>query len=551
MDVRKGEIGITALMFANYYLILVTYYLLKPARDSLFLVKVSPELLPLVFVITALVTAPVVTLYARASHSLKLNQMINITIGVIILNLFILRWLIQINESWVYYLFYTWVSIYGALITSQFWLLANAVYDASQAKRIFTLLGLGGIIGAFTGGEVTSFFVRTAGIATEDLLFFCMGFLAVSALLVTVIWSKKSKETSDSARRRSRKKEAPEKLSGSYKAILRSRHLLLTVGIIAMTMMVASFVDFQFKKVSFEAFQTKAELTSFLGKFYGRLSLASLVLQLLFANRLIKWLGVGGIIMFLPITLFAGSAAMFMFPGLIAAVLLRGTDGTLKYSIDKTGRELLFLPVPLAIKKKVKIFIDLFVDRWFRGFAGGLLLLCTLVLKMDVKQLSLVVAGLLVVWLVFVLLMRKEYVNSFHKAIEKREIDLSGITMHINDQATVNSLIISLGSRSERQVVYALEMLKSVKDVELVWPVLPLLKNESVEVRRKALEVLHIHGDESQADEVKHLLKDESIAVRAEAIHFICSHSSRGVTEEIGDYLRNADLGLSTLVSPA
>lgn len=255
--------------------------------------------------------------------------------------------------------------------------------------------------------------------------------------------------------------------------------------------------------------------------------------------------------MFLPIAIFAGSAAMFIFPGLIAAVLLRGSDGTLKYSIDKTGRELLFLPIPLAIKKKVKIFIDLFIDRWFRGLAGGLLLLCTLVLKMDVKQLSLVVAGLLVVWLVFVLLMRKEYVNSFRKAIEKREIDLSGITMHINDQATVNSLIISLGSRSERQVVYALEMLKSVKDVELVWPVLPLLKNESVEVRRKALEVLHIHGDESQADEVKHLLKDESIAVRAEAIHFICSHSSRGVTEEIGDYLRNADLGLSTLVSPA
>ena len=60
-EVRKGEIGITLLMFANYYLILVTYYLLKPARDSLFLVKVSPELLPLVFVITALVTAPVVT----------------------------------------------------------------------------------------------------------------------------------------------------------------------------------------------------------------------------------------------------------------------------------------------------------------------------------------------------------------------------------------------------------------------------------------------------------------------------------------------------------
>lgn len=58
-DIRKGEIGLTLLMFSNYYLLLVTYYFLKPARDSLFLVKVSPEMLPLVFIITALVAAPI------------------------------------------------------------------------------------------------------------------------------------------------------------------------------------------------------------------------------------------------------------------------------------------------------------------------------------------------------------------------------------------------------------------------------------------------------------------------------------------------------------
>lgn len=75
---------------------------------------------------------------------MKLNQLVNVTIAVIILNLIILRYLVQINQPWVYYLFYTWVSIYGALTTSQFWLLANTVYDASQAKRVFALLGPGG-----------------------------------------------------------------------------------------------------------------------------------------------------------------------------------------------------------------------------------------------------------------------------------------------------------------------------------------------------------------------------------------------------------------------
>ena len=66
-DIRKGEWPLTLLMLANYFILLVTYYFLKPARDSLFLVKVSSEMLPLVFIITAVVTAPVVSFYSRAS----------------------------------------------------------------------------------------------------------------------------------------------------------------------------------------------------------------------------------------------------------------------------------------------------------------------------------------------------------------------------------------------------------------------------------------------------------------------------------------------------
>jgi len=543
-DVRKGEIGLTLLMFSNYYLLLVTYYLLKPARDSLFLVKVSPEMLPLVFIITALVTAPITTLYSKASRTLKLNRLVVVTIGVIIVNLVVLRWLVQINQSWVYYLFYTWVSIYGALTTSQFWLLANTVFDAAQAKRIFSLLGLGGILGAFTGGEVTSFFVQTLHISTENLLFFCIGFLVVSAVFSSLAWAKGARRLGESGPRRRTKKAAPEKIGQSMKSIFRSRHLSLIVGIIAMTMMVASFVDFQFKTVSFEAFSNQADLTAFLGKFYGRLSLVSLALQMLFAYRFIRWLGVGGVIMFLPIGLMCGSVAMFIVPGLTAAVLLRGADGSLKYSLDKTGRELLFLPVPPHLKARTKIFIDMFVDRWFRGLAGGLLLLCTVVFSLTIQQISLVVIVLLVIWLVFVFMMRKEYVNSFRSALQKRTLDADDIRVNINDTAAVNALIAGLGSSSDRQVVYSLRMVKSVTGVELVWPVLPLLHHRSAEVRRRAMEVLQIHGNEAAVSEVQRLLSDPDVDVRSEVVQFLANRAVEGRTVALSDYLKSDDTAI-------
>ncbi len=520
-DIRKGEIALTLLMFLNYYLLLVTYYFLKPARDSLFLVKVSPEMLPLVFIITALVTAPVVSLYSRASRKMPMNRLINFTTLIIIVNLFVLRWLVTINQPWIYYMFYTWVSIYGALTTSQFWLMANAVFDSAQAKRVFALIGLGGILGAFTGGEVTSIVVKYFDVSTENLLFICMALLGVTSVLVIIVWRKwgqKEVEIKKATRKRS---EVIDNVGKVVSTIFRSRHLTLTVGIIAMTMMVASFVDFQFKTVSYQTFPDKASLTSFLGVFYGRLSLVSLVLQLVLTYRFIRILGVGGVIMFLPIGLTLGSLAMLIYPGLISAILLRGADGSLKYSIDKTGRELLFLPIPLEIKKRTKIFIDMFVDRWFRGLAGGLLLLLTLVFKLSVQQISIVVLVLLAIWLVMTVFMRREYINSFRKAIEKREIDLSSLPSGLNDKSTVKTLVAALKSNNERQVSYALEMLSSAEGIKIADDVVPLLNHKSAEIRDRAIRILQKQADESLDPKMEELIADENIKVRREAIKFL------------------------------
>ncbi|NIS17485.1 MAG: hypothetical protein GWN00_28305 [Aliifodinibius sp.] len=540
-DIRRGEILLTLLMLVSLYLVLLCYYILKPARDTLFLVEVSSDMLPLVFIITALVTAPIVTLYSRASRSLKLNRLIMLTLAIIIVNLFILRWLILISSAWVYYLFYTWVSIFGVLTTSQFWLLANAVYNSAQAKRVFTLLGLGGIMGAFTGGQVTSFLVKGLDVSTENLLFVCMIPLAIVGLLIAIIWKKKTVSEKE-LQRVARHREPPgDKLGQITKTIFRSRHLILLVSIVAITMMVASFVDWEFKHVSELAYPEKADLASFFGQFYSWLSMASLILQLFFTYRLIRFLGVGGIIMFLPTGLLLGSVAMFIFPGLIAGIMLKGVDGSIKYSMDKTGRELLFLPIPLEVKKRTKIFIDMFVDRWFRGLAGGLLLLCLHVFLLGIKEISLIVIGFLVIWLVLTVFMRKEYLNSFRKAVEKREIDYSKLTMQIDDRSTVNTLINSLDSSNDRQIGYALEMLRSVKKIDSVERVIPHLKNKSSEIRIEALRVLLEHGDRSQIDLVEKMLTDEDIGVRSEAMHFICSRTEGNSVDKVREYLKSDD----------
>ncbi len=541
IDVRKGEVLLTVLMFSCYYLLLVTYYFLKPARDSMFLVKVSAAQLPVVFIITALVTMPVISLYNRFSRSMRLNKLITVTTVVIIINLIILRWLINIDSAWVYYLFYAWVSIYGALTTSQFWLLSNAVFTATQAKRIFVLLGLGGIIGAITGGEVTSLIVKYLNVNTPDLLFFCVGFLLITIVLVNAAWKLKKPIESSIRGRFVKTTEQRESLRKLFSTVFGSRHLTLIVGIVAMTMMVASFVDYQFKLVSSSAFPTTQELTSFLAVFYSRLSLVSLALQMFLAYRILRLIGVGGVILVLPIGLLLGSLSMFLFPGLLAAILLRGADGSLKYSLDKTARELLFLPVALDIKKRVKIFIDMFIDRWFRGLAGGLLLVCTMVLGLNIQQLSLVVLGLVGLWLGLALMMRREYVNAFRSALEKREIDPAELRHGISDAQTIKTLISLLESGRPRQVRYALDMLLSVKSKLLIDPAMKLLTHSDADIRRRAIGLLHEQDDPAALDDVQPLISDPDPDVRVVAISYLLRYHPTDSADVIQRLLNDND----------
>ncbi len=523
-DLRPGEKGLTTLMVANYFFLLFFYYLLKPARDSLFLVHLEPYHLPYVYILTALVAAPVTAAYARAGLKHRLDRLIMITTSILAVQLVLLWWLVSVQQDWVFYLFYSWVAVAAGLTTSQFWLLANSVFDAMEAKRIFPILGLGGIAGAFIGGELTSFLVDQVKLGTRDLLLVGFVVLLLAGMISRGVWRARI------ARQRimsdwDEEHRAREGSKTVVSVILRSRHLLLTVGIISLTVMTGSFIDFQFKALSWEAFSEPGELTSFLGRFYGRMSLLSFVIQGLLAARLIRWLGAGKVLFVLPGVLALGAGAMFVMPGLLAAMLMRGGDISLKYSLDKTSRELLFLPIPMALKRRTKVFIDMFVDRWARGVAGMLLLLLTAGLGFGAQGITLVILVLLILWLVLAFFMRKEYVNSFRKALSGRDIDVQQVRVQIEDSATIGILLGTLKGGQPREINYSLDMLQGVTLPQLASGVRPLLANDSADIRRKALNILRFNGTREDRPAVKKLLQDENLEVRLAAM---------GVLDELG-----------------
>lgn len=542
-DIRKGEWTLVLLMLSNYFFILLAYYLLKPTRDALFLVKVSETQLPYVYILIALFSAPFIAIYNKASHKAKFNDVVAVATLVIIATLIAIKFLMRSEIAVIYYFFYIWVSVLGALITSQFWIFANAVFDASQAKRIFAILGIGGIAGAFAGSQLTAILVSKSGFgfSSEDLLYVASGFLALTVIFFRIVWNRKSRDGTIPAAKTIRKNEQKESSLEILRSVKRSRYLILIIVIASMTVILSTFVDYQFKVISKQAYSNKEELAGFLAQINAWLSIGSLLLQGLLTNRFLKHFGVTGILMVLPVAQLFSFAAMLIMPGMAAGIMMRGAESSLRYSMDKTGKELLFLPVPIDITRRMKTFLDVFVDRWARGLGGAILVLFTITLSLNVQYLSIVAIVLTLIWIGLTLPMRKEFVNAFRKAIEKRLIDPSELRLKVDDAQSLNAIIASLGSSNERQVVYGLKMLDSVDEKELKWPVRALLGHPSEEVRSHALKLMLRLGDAGDLAEVEKLLMDPNISIRADAIRFISLQSENKMSKLVRGFLNHTD----------
>ena len=140
--------------------------------------------------------------------------------------------------------------------------------------------------------------------------------------------------------------------------------------------------------------------------------------------------------------------------------------------------------------------------------AGGVLWILTTQLQFSVRWLSLVVIFLAAIW-------------TGLAVVVGREIDPDELRMEITDTSMVEPLLSVLASEHERQVTYALDMLVSVKNADLVLSVRPLMKHRSAEVRRKSLQVFQRQADQSLLSDAEELLGDPDQEVRVEALHLL------------------------------
>ena len=442
-DIRSGEVSRALLMFSYIFLVICTLLVLKPVRSSLFLDKFHAAQLPYVFIMVGLTALLVSIFYTPYAQRVPLRVLIRTSLLLILANLAIFWGLLyaQVGGDWFVYVFYIWVAIFGVVATSQFWILANYVFDARESKRIFGFLAVGGISGGIFGGYLTNLATL---IGTRNLLLLCILFIAICLYLLERVWHLRVRDQQvTTATSGAEKGDAGE---GIVSLLKKSRHIRYLAGIVGVSVMVASLVDYQYNAIVEASISNTDSRTAFFGVWLSNLSIISLSIQLFLTRRVLAHFGVGPTLFFLPGGLLAGALAIFVAPVLWAGVLVKVVDGAFKQSINKSGMELLALPIPSSVKAQAKAFTDVFVDSFATGFAGILLIVCLSLLGMQVGEISILVVALIVIWMVFIIGIRGAYVQAFRQAIEKRTIDPEELNVSPDDISVFDNLLTVLES---------------------------------------------------------------------------------------------------------
>lgn len=536
LNLRHGDLERGAPFFLYYFLIIASYSMGQVAGDALFMERFKAVQLPYADIAIAILVGFVVAIYLRASHRTQLKNLLSACLLSFAATSSAFWWAAHYTSwPWLFPVLYIWVGIFGVLATTQVWTLANFVWTTREAKRLFSLLGSGGILGGIFGGFLGTFAVKRFG--TESLLLIISFFLVLCTILVQIICRQQNTQENREEKAYIQPRQAS--LMQSFQ-VIRESGLLQTIAIlICLSSIVTTAASWQLKAIAKESFMEKDALAAFLSTFRGYTGVLALAAQLFVTTRILKRFGVGAALFVLPLLLMVGSIGLLTTGSLAAVTLLKASDKVFRYSVDTSALQLLYLPIPTRVKLQAKSFIDTVIWRLGDGLAGFTVLLFAAVLQFTPQEIGLPNLGFLVVWIGVAAYARKQYVGTLSENMQQLQLSPEQNAAPILDALTTTVLADKLNSRDPSEVLYALDLFKMGEEHSSHESVLKLLDHPNPDIRTKAISVLDEVGDKSARTLVANLLKDEHIGVRTEALLYMSQHDHIDPLEQIeagGDF---------------
>lgn len=500
-DVRAGEREHVLGAGAAIFLLVAGHTMLETARDALFLQRLLPARLPLVYALIAalsLALAPIGSALARGfgRRNGLVASVLAAAYGTALFDLMPLR-------AGSVFALYTWSGLLGTLLLLQFWLFASELFTVAQGKRLFGLIAAGGALGAVASSALSIALVNL--VSVRSLLLSAAGLFIAAAMVLTRI------RVEQEAPAAARAIEATGVSRPALGAVISDRYVLRLAGLSSLGAAALLVLDYLFKSSAAHNI-APARLAAFFALYYAALNAASLLMQVFASGPLIRRLGVVPALGLLPaLLLVIGGGTLIAGVPFAMVLVLKGCDGALRYSTHRVANELVQMPLSPSLHEQVKGLIDGPLQRVWQAITASLLLFIASRSSGDGVAIALVLVVLCAAWLVLAVGLRRPYVQRFREALT-RPSALRQLIVDELDADAIEAVLEALSSRDPSRVISAMELLADKRRVRLI-PAL-VLYHEDETVLASALSILGNSDREDWLDHAERLLGHGSEAVR-------------------------------------
>lgn len=419
-------------MFFMFFCISFNYTILRDTKDTLIVTSSGAETIPFLKV-WGVVPAAIIfmVIYAKLSNMLSKENLFYTTIvpflvffGVFAFFLYPnrdalhpnasadhlqsllpagLNGLVACYRNWTYSLFYILSELWGSVVLSLlFWGFANDITRVLEAKRFYSLFGLGANLALLFSGPAIVYVsdirkhLPEGADAWQVSLNYLMGMVVIAGLAVIAIywWINRNVLTDprfyDPTEEKKAKKSKPKMgILESFAFLAKSKYILcLAILVIAYGISI-NLVEVTWKSQLKLQYPNANDYSTFMGKFSFFTGAVTILMMLFVGGNVLRRFGWGFAAMITPVVLLITGAAFFAFvlfrenlAGYIAwigttplmlAVIFGAAQNIMskssKYSLFDPTKEMAYIPLDQESKVKGKAAIDVVGARL--GKSGG------------------------------------------------------------------------------------------------------------------------------------------------------------------------------------
>ena len=422
-EVRRGESATALLLTLNVFLIMCSYYIMKPVREALILATGGAELKSYMSAGQTILLLGFVPLYAKLVGSMPRRRLLNV-VTIFFSACLVTFYLLAQARVPLGVAFFLWIGIFNVSVVAQFWSFANDLYTPERGKRLFVIVAFGQSAGAVLGPKVADLLIEPIG--PYQLLLVAGALLALSLVVTNVVDSREKGAASRgtaSARGTAGPpgpavvpgavSEQPIGKGGAYKLVFNDRYLLAVAFLILFLNWVNTTGEYILGRVVTSAAGAAAaadpnlDVETYIGKFYANfyfiVNIVGLTIQLFLVSRILKYLGVRAALLFLPVVALAGYAFAAFYPVLGLIRWVKTAENATDYSLMNTLRGVLFLPTTREQKYKAKQAIDTIFVRGGDVLSAVLVYAGVNLLAFKTQHFAMVNIAFVIVWIVLAL----------------------------------------------------------------------------------------------------------------------------------------------------